>query len=141
MKAISLWQPWASLIAVGAKQYETRSWGTPYRGPLVIHASKTEQGMSSFGEYHIRQALAGAGIRSTYALPRGVALCVVNLVDCDVMTSRLIDDISEDEFAFGDWKEGRYAWKMEVVRVFDKPIPMRGMQGLFDVDIPQAVTR
>src|SRR3972149_12240119 len=40
MKAISLWQPWASLIAVGAKKYETRSWDTPYRGPLVICASK-----------------------------------------------------------------------------------------------------
>lgn len=31
MKAISLWQPWASLMAVGAKRYETRSWGTLYR--------------------------------------------------------------------------------------------------------------
>lgn len=40
MKAITLWQPWASLIACGAKTIETRSWGTPYRGPLAIHASK-----------------------------------------------------------------------------------------------------
>lgn len=41
MKAISLWQPWAALIAVGAKTIETRSWGTNYRGPLLIHAAKT----------------------------------------------------------------------------------------------------
>lgn len=39
MKAITLWQPWASLIAVGAKKYETRSWATKYRGLLAIHAS------------------------------------------------------------------------------------------------------
>ena len=34
MKAPSLWQPWASAIAVGAKRVETRSWPTNYRGPL-----------------------------------------------------------------------------------------------------------
>lgn len=40
MKCISLWQPWASAIAVGAKRVETRSWPTNYRGPLAIHAAK-----------------------------------------------------------------------------------------------------
>ena len=40
MKALTLWQPWASLIAVGAKTIETRSWSTKYRGPLAIHAAK-----------------------------------------------------------------------------------------------------
>lgn len=39
MKAITIWQPWASLLACGAKQYETRSWETKYRGPIAIHAA------------------------------------------------------------------------------------------------------
>jgi len=39
MKAITLWQPWASLLACGAKKYETRSWATSYRGPIAIHAA------------------------------------------------------------------------------------------------------
>ena len=39
MKAITIWQPWASLIACGAKKYETRSWPTKYRGPIAIHAA------------------------------------------------------------------------------------------------------
>ena len=39
MKALTIWQPWASLIAGGAKQYETRSWATQYRGPIAIHAA------------------------------------------------------------------------------------------------------
>lgn len=39
MKAITIWQPWASLLACGAKQYETRSWATSYRGPIAIHAA------------------------------------------------------------------------------------------------------
>ncbi len=41
MKAISLLQPWATLVAIGAKRIETRSWATNYRGPLAIHASKS----------------------------------------------------------------------------------------------------
>lgn len=40
MKTISLWQPWASLVAIKAKRIETRSWYTSYRGPLAIHAAK-----------------------------------------------------------------------------------------------------
>jgi hypothetical protein len=40
VKALSLWQPWASLVALGVKTIETRSWSTSYRGPLAIHASK-----------------------------------------------------------------------------------------------------
>lgn len=41
MKALTLHQPWASLIAVGVKRIETRSWSTSYRGPLAIHAGLT----------------------------------------------------------------------------------------------------
>lgn len=40
MKAITVWQPWASLLACGAKNYETRGWATRYRGPIAIHAGK-----------------------------------------------------------------------------------------------------
>jgi hypothetical protein len=42
MKAITIWQPWASLIACGTKKYETRSWPTKYRGPIAIHAAAKE---------------------------------------------------------------------------------------------------
>ena len=39
MKAITIWQPWATLLACGAKQFETRSWATNYRGSIAIHAA------------------------------------------------------------------------------------------------------
>ncbi len=39
MKAITIWQPWATLLAIGAKKYETRGWTTKYRGPIAIHAA------------------------------------------------------------------------------------------------------
>lgn len=39
MKAITIWQPWATLLPLGIKQFETRSWATSYRGPIAIHAA------------------------------------------------------------------------------------------------------
>jgi hypothetical protein len=39
MKVLTLWQPWASLVQLGVKTIETRSWSTTYRGPLAIHAA------------------------------------------------------------------------------------------------------
>lgn len=39
-RALTVRQPWASLIALGVKTIETRSWSTAYRGPLVIHAGQ-----------------------------------------------------------------------------------------------------
>jgi len=44
MKAISLLQPWATLVVTGVKTIETRSWGTKYRGPILIHASQGKAG-------------------------------------------------------------------------------------------------
>lgn len=39
-KALSLKQPYAWLIANGYLLVDDRTWGTPYRGPILIHASK-----------------------------------------------------------------------------------------------------
>lgn len=40
MKALSLWQPWASLWACGRKRFETRDWFTTYSGPILVHAAR-----------------------------------------------------------------------------------------------------
>ncbi len=40
MKAITIKQPFASLIAAGLKEYEFRTWKTSYRGEVLIHAGK-----------------------------------------------------------------------------------------------------
>ena len=55
MRALSLWQPWASGIALGAKRIETRSWSTPYRVPIAIHAAK------KWGGEQARAARVGGG--------------------------------------------------------------------------------
>ena len=49
MKAISLKQPWASLIVSGRKTIELRTWNTKFRGEFYIHASKTTDGHGNAG--------------------------------------------------------------------------------------------
>lgn len=86
MKAITLWQPWASLLACGAKQYETRSWETSYRGPIAIHAAKKDPcripllGMEAF-EAATKKALEKAGF-TWCLLPTGCVIATAELVNC-----------------------------------------------------------
>lgn len=133
VKALSLWQPWASLIAVGAKKIETRHWSTSHRGPLAIHAAKTRAGFES--AVSIRsEYLQLCGYCYDAEMPTGVLLCVVDLVDC-VSTENLVGKISEQERAFGNYQVGRFGWIMENVRVLPTPVAYRGRQGIFSVEI------
>lgn len=132
MKVISLWQPWASLIAIGAKKYETRSWYTPYRGPLLIHAAQTKTEMWNLSHEPFRSALAPGG---EVVIPFGQVLCLVDLVEV-VPVENVIGRIGERERAFGDYTphRGRYAWKLDNLRLLRQFIPLRGQRRLWDAD-------
>lgn len=134
MKALSLWQPWASLIAIGAKRYETRSWGTRYRGPLLICAAKTWNADCKFARRHIPEI---AKALRDVQLPFGVAVCIVDLVGCFGMDEFLPVEIQldiEGQRPFGDFSPGRFAWKLENVRKVP-PFEVKGKQGLFEVPL------
>lgn len=105
MKALTLHQPWASLIALGVKTVETRSWSTRYRGPLAIHAGAkrpVDRGTPTVGEYRLRAfgrsgwAMEGPGLpayRSTprlegYLPPFGAIVATCTLADCVPMVDR-----------------------------------------------------
>ncbi len=135
IKAISLWQPWASLIAIGEKQFETRSWDTSYLGLVAIHAAKrwTLAELQAFSNFN--QRFPDLTQRWNYTndqmhpLPLGSVLCVCRLKGC-YRTNYL--NISEREMAFGNFAPGRFAWKLELVETFDQPIPAKGAQGLWN---------
>jgi len=140
-KAISLHQPYASLIAAGAKRYETRTWGAHYRGLILIHASKAWSEevsalclMSPFFE-----ALT-AGVEPVRALPRGAVVAAARLSTClrvprtpDAFKQFLATYADAREQAFGDWTSGRYVWRLDDVAALPEPIALRGKQGLFTV--------
>lgn len=135
MKALTIWQPWASLVAWGEKRYETRSWTTAYRGPLAIHASVRPVEVGNLGVNRFYdQAFARHGLhglRDWDSLPRGAVLCQVDLVDV-VRVEDLRGKISTDEESFGDYSDGRFAWKFENIKLLPQPIPAIGKQGLWE---------
>lgn len=137
MKALSLWQPHASLIALELKTFETRSWTTDYRGPLVIHAAKrwTLDQLVFALSFPASNLLEAAGYANSDDIPLGAGLCLCDLVDI-IPTSLLINQITDHERAFGDFSRGRYAWHLVNVRRFETPIPARGAQGLWDWRLP-----
>lgn len=140
MKALSLWQPWATLIALGEKRIETRSWTTTYRGTLAIHASqKMTREMKLLCE---REPFADA-LDHVFAagdeLPLGaiVAVCELRAV-LQVPSATHVQTMvglppPEPERSFGDYTPGRFAWMLENIRRLQEPIPCRGSQGLWDV--------
>jgi activating signal cointegrator 1 len=153
MKALTLTQPWASLVAIGAKRIETRSWSTRYRGALAIHAAKGFPGWAQrMCEAEIfRHALVEGGeavAEPKTSLPRSVVLCTCNLIDCLPMEavgclSGVFDDYPEldipQERAFGDFDvfdsqngRRRYAWIIDSVKPLANPVMARGALGLWN---------
>jgi hypothetical protein len=140
IKAISLWQPWASLAACGAKSIETRGWSPSYRGPLAIHAAKrvlTNDFLYSllhdktFVQAYLKVGLTElSGMRR---LPRGVILATCTLADC--VRTEDVPAIGWKERAFGDYSPGRWAWLLTNIKMLPEPIPCVGRQGLFNVEI------
>jgi len=131
IKALTLWQPWASAIALGLKKYETRHWATNHRGALAIHASAkpmTATHRALAEKYGMCDVPGGCDF-----LPLGAVVVICNLKGCIQMTQKFIDDQSQMELAFGDWAPGRFAWELEILNVLTAPLPVCGHQGLWNL--------
>lgn len=138
MKALTVYQPWASLLVRGAKVFETRVWTTSYRGPLAIHSALSRAGEVAFEvEPLIRQKV---GVKSFSDLPFGCLLGLVELVNVHpVLHDTAPKGGAHDEDRFGDFSVGRFAWEVRRPRAFPTALPMRGARGLFDVTDEAAV--
>ena len=134
MKAITVWQPWATLLGTGQKHNETRSWRTSYRGEILIHAAKTDHsGILLHIPMEELKHFQNAGVVNK--LPTGAIIGKANLVDCfqiDEAYRRKLQRENPAELAFGDYTIGRYAWVMADAILFNKPIPAKGKQGLWN---------
>ncbi len=137
MKAISLWQPWATLWLLtdpDEKVYETRGWYTNYRGALLVHAAKKRDG-------EVREAL-----EDDPALPEtlkqhgmtvsdlvfGAIIGRVDLVSCTRMDR--MPQPSDREAMWGRWEPQRFAWgRGSAPILFGHPVDLSGAQGLFEV--------
>ncbi len=132
--AITLWQPWASLCALGIKTIETRSWGTEHRGPLIIHASKRSPDLAIPALQVIQKTLEAI---TDEPLPAGQVIGIVNL-DAVVETNMMADPsflVPEEQYVLGDFSANRYAWFLDNPREI-VPFNCRGFQRLWHYDGP-----
>ena len=135
MKALSLTQPWASLVAAGAKRIETRSWNTAWRGWMAIHAAKDfprSAQVLALGD-PFRQALEAAGYRRAESLPTGAIIAVGFLRDVYRFGPDAGRHAGATERAFGDFSPGRYGFRLDSVAKLRRPIPCRGTLGIWNV--------
>lgn len=128
MKAITISQPFASLIASGEKWCENRTWPTSYRGPLAIHAGKGTQ-------YLDRDELRD--------YPTGCVVAVCHLIACVPVGSlqeRIRAGMVYDGLTLGQMQrllehehcEGPYAFVLDKIQKLDEPIPAKGAQGFWE---------
>lgn len=129
MKAISLWQPWATAMALGVKTIETRSWFTRHRGDLLICAGTRKP---QNWERQLLTTVLGKAVE----LPLGRALCIVELYDC-IPTHSVVEIrglAGRGEQLLGDFTDGRHAWLTRNLRRLTGRHAVVGRQGLFNVD-------
>lgn len=162
MKALTIWQPWASLLAQGEKKYETRGWPTKYRGPIAIHAAMKDPVKIPITPGLDKYANGNEVIGSWLFLPTGAILAIGELVNVwhivhhpgpnidkaryiDVGAESLTHDKhapdfgdyfvpTEKELALGDWTPGRYAWEIKITELLEYPVAVKGKQGLWNWD-------
>lgn len=141
VRILTVTQPWASLIAFGAKTVETRSWSTPYRGLIAIRAAKTFSretpraycaGLCQLEPF--ATALADGGADGLDDLPLGAVVAfaqlqqVVSTTAWPVALSERCD--GSDEWHFGDYSPGRYGWLLGDVVRLEEPLVCDGGLGL-----------
>lgn len=128
MKAITLIQPWATLMAIGEKHNETRGWYAYHRGVFAIHAGKKID-MEAFAEF--LPVLAMHGYDTPESLPTGCIVAVAHLEHCTRIDKYFAESLSAAERSYGDYREGRYAWRTKDTRALARPVTVRGAQGLW----------
>ena len=126
---LSIHQPWAWAIFHAGKSIENRHWATSYRGPLLIHASKTTRTYDAIdpGEW---LDWYGIGLPSIADLPRGAIIGQVDLMDCCRR-----DSLFHRPELNTVWAEGPVCWILANARSFKMPVPYKGQQGLFSIPI------
>jgi hypothetical protein len=134
MKCLSLKQPFATLVMIGAKRVETRSWPTAHRGPLAIHAARHfgPAARALCEREPFRARLKAAGYPAADRLPLGALLGTVDVTDCRPAAGLGVDPASE-EAALGDFRPGRWGWVLDNVSRLLRPVPCAGRLRLFDV--------
>lgn len=125
MKALSIKNPWATLIVNGLKEYEFRSWQTKYRGKIYIHASKSfkKEEVMKFSIYNFKYI-------------NGAIIGEATLTDCIKVTPEFIlklERVNPLVYKKNNYNS-LYAWKLEDIKMYKEPIYVKGSLGLWNYE-------
>lgn len=135
MKAITLHQPWASLIAEGFKTVETRSWSTDHRGPIAIHAGKTMWTAHIFEATTVGLVVEGwsFGRADIWHCTLPLGAIVATAVLSDVVPAAQAAADWPGQRRWGDLSPSRWGWILTDVVALSDPIEVAGRQRLWTV--------
>lgn len=125
MKTLTIKNPWATLIVEGLKEYEFRSYKTNYRGKILIHTSKVDdkKSINKFKKYNLNYR-------------HGAIIGEATLTDCILVDKEFdnkLKEIDPDVYRSNHFKK-TYAWKLENIKKYDKPIYAKGNLGLWNYE-------
>lgn len=130
MRVLTVKEPFASLISLGIKTTETRSWRTNYRGELYIHAGIKKPQYDYKSDDFIKLA-------NKYDYDNlGYIICKCKLVDCVEMTEEYIEDMKKNhyiDYICGEYQVGRFGWILEDIKLIE-PIKAKGRLGIWYFD-------
>lgn len=149
MKAITILQPYATAIAIGIKQFETRSWETKYRGEIAIHAGKSKEclklnigrpeqlGLKTFEDLPFGAIVATAELINCWEIPDHPHINLSEMKEGEMIGLQVGNStifLSTTEIWMGDYTKGRFAWQLANVKKLDEPILVKGQQGIWSWD-------
>ena len=129
MKALTICQPFAELIARELKRVENRSWRTHYRGPLAIHAGLSREWLGE--DYGL----------DVDRFDFGAVIATCTLVECFSIEQIRAGDLPAeyDWLSTHDHAHGPQCWVLANVKWLVDPIPCKGRQGLWNWSPPAGV--
>lgn len=124
MKAITIKEPYASLIINGHKKYEFRTWKTNYRGKILIHAGLTfdEKNRERFKELNLDYS-------------KGEIIGEAEIIDCKLIDEEFHKELLKENYlVYKSCRIGEYAFCLKNVKKYKKGIPYKGKLGLWNYD-------
>lgn len=141
MKALTICQPYAELIACGEKRVENRTWRTSYRGKLAIHAGKSRQWLNLRKDDHGNEIDREYGI-FVCTMDFGAVVAVADLIEC-LPADCILDGMYDERFPWlrsHEHVNGPWCWVLNNVKRLEPGIRCNGAQGLWEWGSPAAVS-
>lgn len=140
MKALSIKQPWAWLICRGLKDIENRTWSTPFRGRIYVHAGASVDQLA----IPIRDPRLYGGIEHGAFISREDTKCMMDeaiypkgeiwKVGAIISEVDIIDCVT---CSTSRWFDGPYGFVLANPMLYERAIPYKGRLGFFEVVFPE----